>query len=77
MNIIWAILEGFRFLWACRIRRRFPWGLLPIPPLKYIKWRLETAYGPWRPPLKTIIMDVYHFLLWRRQMRLIGKLTDV
>jgi hypothetical protein len=71
-----VLLEGMRVLWCFRIRRRFPWGLLPIPPRELIAWRLHTVYGPetirevvrlvgWR----VFAADVYKFLRWRREMR--------
>lgn len=74
-----AALEGIRF-YSCICPfgwwKKFPF--LPIPSFKYIRWRLDTAYGQvdhgWkRPSLKKIIGDSANFLVWRRKNRLARK----
>src|SRR5688572_10497573 len=44
--------------------RRFPF--LPLPPNDYLRWRLRTAYGQHRPPLGTVLRDVWQFGDWLR-----------
>lgn len=47
--------------------KRFPF--LPILNIKYVKWRLDTAYGASfkRPPIRVIVEDCMKFLLWRHK----------
>jgi len=79
--LIWALIEGMRYYPT--IVERGWWRhqpFLPLPPERYIKFRLDTAYGMvehgWeRPPFLVLIRDVYRFLLWRRKFRLIGRLV--
>lgn len=66
-------VEGLRFLWAFRDRRR----VLPLPPFEYLAWRLETVYGvgpsSMRDAFRMLWRDranVARFLEWRRSMRL-------
>ena len=42
--------------------RRFPF--IPIPPRKYVQWRLETAYGQQRPGLGIVLADLWQFGGW-------------
>jgi len=53
--------------------RTFPF--LPLPPKKYLSWRLDTAYGGSfkRPTLRVIVKDAYKFLYWRYEYRKIGR----
>jgi len=75
-RILLALLESTRYYWCvCALDwwKRPPF--LPIPKWKYLKWRLDTAYGckenGWeRPPLKKLLADSITFLNWRRRMRL-------
>ena len=41
---------------------RFPF--LPIPPRKYVQWRLQTAYGQQRPGLCIVLADLWQFGGW-------------
>jgi hypothetical protein len=45
--------------------RRFPF--LPMPPVGYLRWRIETAYGSQdaTPPAA----DAVRYLTWTRRMR--------
>lgn len=74
-EVLWAVLEGMRF-YPCTVRRGW-WRrppFLPLPSRRYLKFRLDTAYGEvahgWRRPgLAKTIRDVKSFLLWRREFR--------
>lgn len=54
--------------WAFRARdwyRRFPF--LPLPPRRYLRWRLETAYGD--PEAVPPVDELARYLRWARRMR--------
>lgn len=42
--------------------RRFPF--VPLPSRKYIRWRLQTAYGQQRPGLGVVLTDLWQFGRW-------------
>lgn len=73
---ILALLEGIRFYFGHIERgwwKKKPY--LPLPPKKFVEFRLGTAYGlpenGWpRPPLLQLVVDTKRFLLWRRELRL-------
>ena len=77
------VFEGVRYYFCLCPRgwwKSFP--PLPIPSHKYIRWRLDTAYGQtdhgWeRPPMKKIVSDAIKFLLWRRKFRLATKKSSM
>lgn len=67
------VIELLELLRICWIFRRRNWHrhppFLPIPPRKYLEWRIETAYGDkafknlrWR--------DIMAYARWHRSMRL-------
>ena len=68
--MILVLTELLRICWIFRRRqgyRQFPF--LPVPPRRYLEWRIETAYGDksfknhkWR--------DVAAYARWHRSMRL-------
>ena len=68
--MIRILLELLRICWTFRRMhwyRKFPF--LPIPPRKYLEWRIETAYGDksfrnlrWR--------DIAAYARWHRSMRI-------
>ncbi len=68
--MVLILMELLRICWVFRRRQwywRFPF--LPVPPRKYLEWRIETAYGDksfknlrWR--------DIVAYALWCRAMRL-------
>ena len=71
-NLFIIVTEGIRYYFVICNRnwwRQFPY--LPLPSIKYIKWRLDTAYGASfpRPSLKIIVRDISKFLLWRHKVR--------
>ena len=70
-----AVIEGLHFLWATRPRMaRFPRNIIPIPPMGWVTWRLDTMYGTGvRPKLSMIIRDLRSFLIWRRDIRRLGR----
>lgn len=54
--------------WAFRARdwyRRFPF--LPLPPARYVRWRMKTAYGD--PDAVPPPEELARFLRWARRMR--------
>lgn len=54
--------------WAFRARdwyRRFPF--LPLPPRRYVRWRMDTAYGD--PAAVPPPEELARFLRWARRMR--------
>ncbi len=54
--------------WAFRARgwyRRPPF--LPVPPLSYLRWRMDTAYGD--PAARPRPDEIRGYLLWARDMR--------
>jgi hypothetical protein len=74
-----ALLEAPRY-YFCIVRIGWwkRWPFLPLTTKRYIKFRLDTAYGMvengWsRPPLRKLIVDLKNFLLWEREMRLLTK----
>lgn len=42
--------------------RRSPF--MPIPPRKYLEWRLQTAYGRARPGFGIVLADLWQFGGW-------------
>jgi len=64
-RLLWAMLGA---AWAFR---RLDWfrhpPFLPVPSTRYMRWRMETAYGDpdARPPLK----ELERFLVWGARMR--------
>lgn len=74
-----ALLEGVRF-YFCIVERGWwrRWPFLPLTTRRFIKFRLDTAYGMvengWpRPRWTELVGDVKRFLLWRRALRLEAK----
>lgn len=48
---------------------RFWWRIGIVPPRKYVNWRLQTAYGNYRPDWKTLLRDLYQYGKFLRRMR--------
>ena len=44
--------------------RHYPF--IPVPPRKYLKWRLHTAYGGQRPGFGVVLADLWQFGGWLR-----------
>lgn len=71
-----AIVEGLRYYPTIVPSNWWQhWPFLPLPSYRFIKFRLDTAYGDtangWRRPTWYIILlDTKRFLLWRRRFRL-------
>ena len=54
--------------WAFRARgwyRRAPF--VPLPPLSYVRWRMETAYGD--PDAVPTTEEMERYLVWSSRMR--------
>ena len=68
--MISILLELLRICWTFRHRKwyqRVPF--LPIPPKRYLQWRIETAYGD--KDFKNLRwQDIAAYALWHRAMRL-------
>jgi prepilin-type N-terminal cleavage/methylation domain-containing protein len=71
-----AMIEGIRY-YFCIVKRGWwkRWPFLPLTTKRYIKFRLDTAYGMpengWKRPHWTkIVADTRSFLLWRRELRI-------
>ena len=49
---------------------------LPVPPLSYIRWRMETAYGD--PDAVPSANEMERYLVWSSQIRqhMKGKISD-
>ncbi len=60
----WALIRYYVRVTPGDWYRRPPF--LPIPPRDYLQWRLHTAYGKRRPPLGTLLKDVWQFGTWLR-----------
>ncbi len=64
------LVELIRICWVFRRRRwycNFPF--LPVPPRKYLEWRIETAYGD--KAFKNLRwQDIWAYARWHRAMRL-------
>lgn len=60
-------VELLRTVWAFRRRHwyRTP-PFLPIPPLEYVQWRMDTAYGD--ENAVPSVDDVVRFARWRREV---------
>jgi hypothetical protein len=59
LAIAWAL---FRYYWRLVPNdwyRQRPF--LPLPPSKYLQWRLRTAYGSHRPAWPQVLRDVWQF----------------
>ena len=63
-QIAWALLRFYARVMPKDWYRRPPF--LPLPPADYFRWRLRTAYGEHRPPLGTVLRDVWQFGDWLR-----------
>jgi hypothetical protein len=68
--MISLVLELLRICWTFRHRkwyRRLPF--LPLPPKRYLQWRIETAYG--EKGFKNLRwQDIVAYARWYRAMRL-------
>ena len=42
---------------------------VPVPPAKYLRWRLQTAYGNHRPGWTAVAHDLWQFGNWLRQFK--------
>jgi hypothetical protein len=63
-----AVPQLLRAAWAFRARGwfgRFPF--LPLPPRRYLRWRLETAYGD--PEHSPSDDELLRYLSWATAMR--------
>ena len=71
------LMELLRICWVFRRRgwyRHFPF--LPVPPKKYLQWRIETAYGD--KAFKNLRWhDIRAYARWHRTMRLKSHLPVV
>lgn len=68
--MILVLMELLRICWIFR-RRHWYWHFpfLPVPPRKYLEWRIETAYGD--KSFKNLKwQDVVAYARWHRAMRL-------
>ena len=63
-QIAWALARFYARVIPADWYRHVPF--LPLPPADYLRWRLHTAYGKQRPPLRTIVRDVWQFGDWLR-----------
>ena len=63
-QIAWALLRFYARVMPKDWYRRPPF--LPLPPADYFRWRLRTAYGEHRPPIGTVLRDVWQFGDWLR-----------
>ena len=63
-GIAWALVQFYARVVPRDWYRRTPF--LPLPPRDYLRWRLNTAYGKNRPPLRTVLRDVWQFGDWLR-----------
>ncbi len=67
-------MKHFAIAWAlaCFYVRLIPrdWyrkpPFVPFPPLNYMRWRLRTAYGKYRPSWLEVARDVWQFGEWLR-----------
>jgi hypothetical protein len=68
--MISIFIELLRICWTFRHRkwyRHLPF--LPLPPKKYLQWRIETAYGD--KALRNVRwQDIAAYARWHRAMRL-------
>jgi hypothetical protein len=68
--MVLVLMELLRTSWVFR-RRQWYWHFpfLPVPPRKYLKWRIETAYGD--KSFKNLrSRDIAAYARWHRAMRL-------
>jgi hypothetical protein len=65
LAIVWALFRFYLRLAPHDWYRRPPF--LPIPPRKYIQWRLRTAYGKERPAWSQVFHDAWQFGDWLRK----------
>jgi hypothetical protein len=63
-GIAWALLR-FYFRLIPRDWYR-SWPFLPLAPREYLQWRLRTAYGKHRPPIREILRDLWQYGDWLR-----------
>lgn len=68
--MIATLLELLRICWSFRDRKWYcHLPFLPLPPRKYLEWRIETAYGD--KSFKNLRWhDVAAYARWHRAMRL-------
>lgn len=58
----WALARFYRRVIPDGWYMRAPF--LPIPPRKYLGWRLQTAYGNSRPSWRVVFGDLWQFGGW-------------
>ena len=64
----WLLPYAVGLAWATRARgwyRRPPF--LPLPPISYLRWRMETAYGD--EDAEPSLDEVERYLRWASRMR--------
>lgn len=64
----WLVPALLGTAWAFRARgwhRRPPF--LPVPPVDYMRWRMETAYGD--PDAEPPYPEIARFVTWAARMR--------
>src|SRR5579871_4554234 len=64
LGIAWALFRFYLRLIPTGWYRA--WPFLPVPPRQYLRWRLRTAYGNHRPPLRDVLRDVWQYGEWLR-----------
>jgi hypothetical protein len=63
-GVVWALTRYYYRLIPRDWYRRPPF--LPLPPAKYVQWRMQTAYGRQRPPWHEVLRDLWQFGEWLR-----------
>ena len=77
-------MEGIRFYFCVcprfPMQQKRPWWKRWLPSMKYIEFRMHTAYGMkhnWpRPKFRKKLSDIMRFLAWRRRSRLEQKARE-
>src|SRR6476660_2758162 len=64
LAIAWALLRFYFRITPRNWYRHAPF--LPLPPRDYLEWRFHTAYGSTRPPIGTVIRDIWQLGDWLR-----------
>jgi hypothetical protein len=64
LAIAWALLRFYFRITPANWYRHAPF--LPVPPRDYIEWRFHTAYGKNRPPIGTVLRDIWQLGDWLR-----------
>jgi hypothetical protein len=64
VSIAWALVRFYFRMMPRDWYRRPPF--LPLPPRKYVQWRLRTAYGSHRPPWPEVLHDMWQYGDWLR-----------